>query len=102
MNQIERIQYMESIMEEMEEVLLALREDLEKYRSLGDKIKELELYYGSELWRRDFEDDSEGKLPADLKRGILSEDGLWDLLAERESLLSVMSQMAESKKDVQD
>ena len=32
--------------------------------------------------RKDYEADEEGKLPADLKRGILSEDALFDLLED--------------------
>ena len=33
-------------------------------------------------WRKDFEADEAGKLPQDLKRGVLSEDGLWNLLSD--------------------
>ena len=33
-----------------------------------------------------FEADEKGKLPANLKRGVLSEDGLWDLLEEYQRL----------------
>ena len=31
---------------------------------------------------KDYEADEAGKLPADLKRGVLSEDALFDLLEE--------------------
>ena len=44
--------------------------------------QELAAYYASSEWKRDFADDEAGLLPADLKRGVLSEDGLYDLLAE--------------------
>ena len=30
----------------------------------------------------DFADDEAGRLPADLKRGVLSEDGIWNLLSD--------------------
>ena len=33
-------------------------------------------------WQKDFEADEQGKLPESLKRGVLSEDGLWNLLEE--------------------
>ena len=39
-------------------------------------------YYGSELWKLDFAADEAGKLPPDLKRGVLSEDGIWNLLSD--------------------
>ncbi|MCR5283532.1 MAG: DUF4298 domain-containing protein [Lachnospiraceae bacterium] len=42
----------------------------------------LEAYYTSKDWRFDFELDEAGLLPAGLKRGVLSEDGLFDLLEE--------------------
>ena len=31
-------------------------------------------------WKDDFEADEAGRLPENLKRGVLSEDGLWNLL----------------------
>ena len=45
-------------------------------------IKELTDYMESGQWLQDFEVDSKGDLPKDLKRGVLSEDGLYDLLSE--------------------
>ena len=36
---------------------------------------------------KDFELDEEGKLPADLKRGVLSEDGIYNLLERNSELL---------------
>lgn len=37
-------------------------------------------YYESGLWLADYTLDEQGLLPQDLKRGVLSQDGLWDLL----------------------
>jgi hypothetical protein len=34
------------------------------------------------LWKQDFAADEAGKLPSDLKRGVLSEDGIWNLLSD--------------------
>lgn len=42
----------------------------------------LRAYMESGQWRLDFEADEAGLLPKDLKRGVLSEDGLYDLLEE--------------------
>ena len=36
---------------------------------------------------QDFEDDEAGKIPRDLKRGVLSEDAVYDLLTENRELL---------------
>ena len=43
-------------------------------------------YYGSTAWMRDYEADEAGKLPADLKRGVLSEDAVYDLLEDNHEL----------------
>ena len=42
----------------------------------------LEAYYRSSLWRQDFEDDETDKIPADLPRGVLSEDAVYNTLTE--------------------
>ncbi|MBQ5409001.1 MAG: DUF4298 domain-containing protein, partial [Muribaculaceae bacterium] len=31
-------------------------------------------------WEKDFADSEAGRLPSDLKCGVLSEDGIWDVL----------------------
>ena len=38
-------------------------------------------YYSSREWKEDFAADEAGLFPKSLKRGILSEDGLWNLLS---------------------
>jgi hypothetical protein len=43
-------------------------------------LEELSDYYGSPAWKRDFAADEAGLLPKDLKRGVLSEDGIYLLL----------------------
>ena len=43
-------------------------------------LKQLSDYYGSDAWKRDFAADEAGLLPKDLKRGVLSEDVIYDLL----------------------
>ena len=82
MEQIERITYMEQILDEATEAVSSLSESLEKYSAVQDKLQELTAYYSSEQWRQDFDDDSAGKIPPDLKRGVLSEDAVYNLLAD--------------------
>ncbi|MBP3798715.1 MAG: DUF4298 domain-containing protein [Ruminococcus sp.] len=45
-------------------------------------LDELSAYYTSDAWKNDFAADEAGLLPKDLKRGVLSEDGIYDLLDE--------------------
>jgi ADP-ribosylglycohydrolase len=47
-------------------------------------LKTLAEYYESLLWRKDFEDDEAGLLPSGLKKGVLSEDGIYNLLQANE------------------
>lgn len=60
---------------------------LEEYNALKKDIDRLAAYYESQQWLKDFTDDEKGKLPADLKRGVLSEDGVYDLLEDERELI---------------
>ena len=83
--QIERIMHYEAILTEAAAVLRNLDQALAAFRQLQPGVRELEAYYNSPVWRQDFEDDEQGLLPKDLKRGVLSEDGIYDILtANRE------------------
>ena len=48
-----------------------------------EKLLLLDEYYTSGEWREDYEADERGELPPDLKRGVLLQDALYDLLGER-------------------
>ena len=86
MEQIERIQYFESLLDKVAPVLENLEEALDAFGGIQDDVKELSAYYESDEWRDDFEADDAGKLPADLKRGVLSEDGIYDVLSDHYAL----------------
>ena len=76
--QIRRIEKYENIMREAEMMLDGRTEYKED--AMQDMIDELTAYYGSREWKKDFADDEAGRLPEDLKRGVLSEDGIYDLI----------------------
>ena len=86
MTRIERITNMESLFDKSEEVVKRLETALKDFAEIENDIAELEAYYNSPQWRKDFEADEAGKLPKDLKRGVLSEDGLYDLLTDYQCL----------------
>lgn len=50
--------------------------------AIQKKVQRLEEYCTSGQWRQDYECDERGELPADLKRGVLSQDGLYNLLCD--------------------
>ncbi|MDO4847516.1 MAG: SLC13 family permease [Clostridiaceae bacterium] len=47
---------------------------------LSGLLSALEAYYASDEWKQDFEADEAGLLPDYVKRGVLSEDGIYNLL----------------------
>ena len=81
MEQIERIQHYETLLDRVAPVLGNLEEALDAFEGIQEDVKELAAYYEDDDWREDFEADEAGKLPADLKRGVLSEDGIYDVLS---------------------
>lgn len=96
MNQLERIALMEQYLDEAEKILKAYSESLRAYREIQPKLRELSGYYAGGDWWKDFADDEAGRLPKDLKRGVLSEDGVYDVLSEnRELQAETLEVMAE-------
>lgn len=95
MEQIERICRMERLLDEAAEAVEALDRALERYAAVQPGLAELEAYYSGPLWRRDYDDDSAGKIPRDLKRGVLSEDALYDLLTDNACLQKRLKQLEE-------
>lgn len=46
--------------------------------------RELAAYYEGGQWLRDYELDEQGLLPPELKRGVLSQDGVYNFLKDTE------------------
>ena len=90
MTQIERIKHYEKLLDRLTLAESELDNALENFRAALESYRELEGYYGSEDWRQDFADDEAGKLPGDLKRGVLSEDAAYEALTEYRRLLADM------------
>lgn len=57
-------------------------DDPQRLDALRLPIGRLQRYLSSGQWLKDFEADERGELPKDMPRGVLSEDGLYNLLAE--------------------
>ncbi len=74
---IDRIRQMEAIFDKLQ---LSAAEEI----SVTDTpaLQLLIQYYEGNLWRHDYELDECGYLPADLKRGVLSEDGVYNFLTQ--------------------
>ena len=70
---------------EMEQRLVRIKKWLDGGVTDGSIRKDAQLlddYYRSPQWRSDFEADEAGMLPQDMPRGVLSEDGIYNVLEE--------------------
>ena len=73
-------EYLDCILEKKKDDFWNIQEDIEAQKMLRELID----YYESGQWLADYEYDERGKLPKDLKRGILAQDTLYDLFCEFE------------------
>lgn len=78
---------MEGILNRATQKMDALEKKIEEYKEFQSEIQKLEAYYTSQQWKEDFEMDEKGELPENLRRGILSEDGIYNLLERNKELL---------------
>ena len=75
---IDRVKCMEEIFEKASDMVNS--ENIEELCSYDSSVKRLEEYYAGPLWKEDFAADEAGAFPTYLKRGVLSEDGIYNLL----------------------
>ena len=59
--------------------------------AVGEMLLTLIGYYESGQWLEDYECDERGELPAQLKRGVLSQDALYELLEELQNVIAKIS-----------
>ena len=90
MNQIERISKMEKKFDQASSAILKLSEALDNYNATIEAIDEVSDYYGSDEWKKDYADDEARLLPTELKRGVLSEDGIWNMITNDHELMVQM------------
>lgn len=83
---IRRIMEMENLFDQISQTLASESISLKQLYEIEEPIKQLEAYYTSPLWKEDFDADCRKLLPEDLKRGILSEDGIYLLLEKYSEL----------------
>lgn len=55
-------------------------EQLRDSPELQKLLKDLKCYFESGRWLRHYIMDEQGRIPKDLKRGVLSQDGVYNLL----------------------
>ena len=83
----QHIYTMENILDKATQKMDALEKKIEEYEAFQAEIQKLEAYYTSRQWKDDLAMDEAGKFPEKLKRGVLSEDGIWNMLERNKELL---------------
>ena len=79
---IRRIEQMEQHFDALQAMADANPGGLRKDGVFQDLLQTLIQYYEGGQWLQDYQLDENSLLPPDLKRGVLSEDGIYNLLAE--------------------
>ena len=74
---------------DMEQALL-------QFGTIQEDLKALEQYLGSEERKQDLAADEAGLLPDGLKRGVLSEDGIWNLLERVKDIKSQFKDLSQT------
>lgn len=78
---------MESILSKANQKMDEIEKKFAEYEAFQTEIQKLEAYYTSPQWREDLEADEAGSFPEKLKRGVLSEDGIFNMLERNRELL---------------
>lgn len=79
------------VMDKLEKAFEAgsgIDELIREFEQIQPDIQKLEEYYTGKYWQIDLRLDEEGKLPQDLKRGVLAQDSIHDLLDRNSDLLA--------------
>ena len=83
----QHIYAMESILDKATHKMDALEKMISEYEDFQFEIKKLEAYFTSQQWKDDYAMDEAGKIPEKLKRGVLSQDGIWNMLERNRELI---------------
>ncbi len=73
---------MERHLERISHAVIQLSTLIDEYDDVREAAQNLDDYYGSDDWKEDFAADEAGLLPAGMKRGVLSEDAIWNVLED--------------------
>ena len=94
-----RVTEMEDNMINAQDAILRLNTELSSFLKVQENIQSLDQYYQSPDWKEDFEADEAGLFPPDLPRGVLSEDGIYNLLEQNEDLWERIKEFAKKAPD---
>lgn len=87
-NREERIAFMSNAYDKLRKLVTELAEKAEELDALIPEVEKLQEYQELGKWQQDFEADERGEVSLEVNRSVLSEDGLYDLLSDLDSLYS--------------
>ena len=96
MNQEKRETENEHILDRAQQTAAQLESALRAYEEIQDEVKALETYYAGPEWKEDFAADEQGMFPDTLKRGVLSEDAVYNLLERFQEVREDMRRLAQA------
>lgn len=96
---IAHITEMEEIYDQAKVLLDRAEEDPDAFLAFQPQIGKLAGYYESPEWKEAFVLDEEGRLLPELKRGVLSEDGIYNLLERNKEILMSIGDSASGGED---
>ncbi len=100
MEKYTHIAHMEQILVQQEEMLRNMNQLLGSIEQNRDAYRELLNYYYSEQRARDLEDDSAHLIPDEMPRGVLTEDGIFDLVGDyRDTAIRMLETAVQMLKD---
>lgn len=91
-----RVREMEDRYDELTRVIAGLDDAISEYNDFKADLQILREYMESGQWKKDFESDEAGQIPIEVKRGVLSEDGLYDLLQGAEKILAFAKEVLQA------
>ena len=94
----ERISHYEEILNRAAATAGQTEAALDSYEQALPELSALEKYYTGRQWKEDCAADEAGQLPEGLKRGVLSQDGISDLLDRNRELREHLSEIIPSSR----
>lgn len=79
---IKKITKMEKILNEQNDLLNKIEKLLDEFESKQDDFSELIKYYSSREWMQDHDLMIEGKIPQNVRCGVLTEDAVYNMLGD--------------------
>ncbi len=83
----ERVEAMSAAYGRAGSAVEAVNRALEALEEAKDDLAVLDRYQRSGQWLKDYEADEAGKIPGNINRGVLSQDGLYNLLSDYDAIV---------------